>query len=165
MRFFLLLMFLFGFIMLPAQVLLQIEKYGSPKTQKLGLGTYLEYRLYAYDEWQAGTIERLIPEEDIIVLNDRYVKLSDIESFRFDSPQRWSRPLGKSLLTFAASWALFSAGAALVNNEDYPYTWGDVGVSATAGASGFLIQRIFRYKKYHFDKRNRLRIVDLSIHG
>ena len=150
MRAILLTIFLLSAFLLPAQIVLQIEKYGSPKTQKIGVGTFLEYRLYEYEEWQEGTIEQLIPDENIVVLNDRYIKITDIESIRFDTPQRWSRPLGRNLYLFGASWALYAVVASLVDKED-DYTWGDAAVTGTAAATGFLIQRIFRYKKYHFD--------------
>ncbi|MBR9922564.1 MAG: hypothetical protein GYB31_17140 [Bacteroidetes bacterium] len=147
-----------------AQKLLQIEKIGSAKTIKLAQGSYLEYRLYAYEEWQAGYIEKLIPEEDIVVLNDRYIKLSDIQSIRFNTPQRWSKPASKSLYTFGAAWAVFSAGAALIDKDD-KYTWGDAAVTGTSFALGFLVERIFRFKKYHFHRKNRLRILDLDVEG
>lgn len=146
---------------LAGQTVLQLERSGRVKTVKYGIGTVLDYRLNGQKEWYAGEIVRLIPDEKIIVFPNRYVRLEEMAGLRFDSPSRWSKPMGRNLYIFGASWSAFSLGASIFDKND-PYTWGDAAVTATAGATGWLIQRLFRYKTIRLNQRKRLRILLLG---
>lgn len=145
-----------------AQLVLQIETAGKVKPKKYYIGDELHYRLKEVDSWEHGTIENLLYEESIIVLNDGYTELNQIDVIRSYQPQSWSRPMAYSLYTFAGSWGLFSVGASIFDPND-PLSWGDATVVGTSLAAGFLIQQLFKKKDYRLGKNRRLRILDLRV--
>jgi hypothetical protein len=146
-----------------AQKVLQIEKYGSPRTKKLFIGQKIEYKLKSGDDWHRDYIEDLLVERKLIALSDRYLKLDDIEAFRYERPL--ATAAGKSLFWFGLGWSGFAAiGTATDGDPDTRYRWSDAAVTGASLGLAYLIPKTFRYKKEKFGKRKRLRILDLTIH-
>ncbi|MCG8332057.1 MAG: hypothetical protein MI974_30505 [Chitinophagales bacterium] len=152
--------FIVSCLSLPAQKVLQIEKYGSPKTQKIQIGQYLNYQLKDDDHFSEGYIENILIEDSLLQIGNRYVKLNDIEKLRFN--RRWAQASGSSLFWFGIGWSGFAAiGTAVDGDPDTSYQWSDAGVTLTAIGLSFLIPKLFKYKYLKLGNRKRLRLVDL----
>ncbi len=159
MRLFGLILFLGISNLVFGQKFLQIEKYGSPKVKKFYIGDDLTYRIKGDKTWYTGTIQDLIIAEDIILFENRFVKMGDITMMR--KRLGWSQKIGTQLYIFAGSWLFFSGTAALVGW--WEVRWDTAIIAGSALVTGFLIKKIFKYKKYKFGKRRRLRMLDISI--
>ena len=145
-----------------AQVILQIEKRGDPRSQKIYPGAMIEFKLIGEKEWREAEFIECKLDSEIIIFHNQAHKIKDIEAFRNDDPQKWSKPLSISLMTFGSAWSLLSLGASVVDKED-PYQATDLLVTAIGLGSGYLIRKIFVYKKYVFGKKYRLRPLDISV--
>jgi len=143
------------------QKILQIEKYGSPKTKKLFIGQKIKYKLEGDDIWYQGYIDDLIVDREIIALEDRYINMNDIEAFRYN--RSWSGPVGISLYTFGAAWSGFALIGTITDGDpDTNYRSSDAIVSGVAIGLGFVVQRFLAKKTVRFGKRRRLRMLDLT---
>jgi hypothetical protein len=147
---------------LPAQVVLQLERFGSAKTRKFYEGQSLMYRMPNDKTWYQSEIVRLIPEDRIVVFDQRYLPMNDIRAIRSDHPQRWSKPVAYNLYIFGSSWSFFSFAASLAY-KDYSYSGRDALITGTSLATGFLIHKLFRYRTWKMDQRHRLRMLDLRM--
>lgn len=145
-----------------AQKVLQIERYGSPKTKKIYIGERITYKLKHDEGWYSGEIEDLLVEKNLIALNDRYISMDSIEAFR--RPVGWSKGVRTSLYTFGAAWS----GSALIGTltDDNPktnYLWSDAIVTGTSWLLGWVTPKIFKNKVTKFGKKRRLRMLDLTL--
>ncbi len=146
-----------------AQKVLQVERIGSPQTQKIHTGETIEYRLRGEEEFRLGYIEGFNVADSLIVLGDRYLHINDIGALRFQRPT--ARQAGRALMIFGASWtAIGATGSALDNNPDTVYDTQDVIISGTALALGYAIDRIFRNRVKRIGRKFRLRLLDLNIY-
>lgn len=144
-----------------AQKVLQIERLGSARTQKLSIGTALTYQLHGDPVWYSGEIVNLLPEDSIVLFNNRYIKVDKIRAFRWDLG--WPRSVGRQLFWFGAGWSGFALiGTATDGNPDTQYEWSDAAVTGTSLATSWLLPRIFKYRKIRFGKNRRLRALDLD---
>lgn len=143
---------------LSAQKILQLERFGSAKVKKFYIGDELTYRVKGDKTWYTGTIQNLIIEENIILFENRFIKLENITILR--ERQGWSQKLGNQLYFFALSWLGFSSAGTLVGWE---FRWDTVIIAGSAVATGWLIKKIFKYKKYKIGKKRRLRLLDLTL--
>lgn len=143
------------------QKVMQIETSGSIKTKKIFKGESIEYLLNGADTWSDGVIEDFNIEQNLVVLGDRYVKVNDIIAIRYYKPG--ARRMGTQLALFGAAWSAFAAiGTATDGNPDTHYKWSDAIVTGSAMGLGLAYSKLFRYKKYKFGKRKRLRLLDLT---
>jgi len=108
MRFLILSLFLLCSVLASAQVVLQMEKYGTPKTKKFYTGQKITYLLNGQTEWFDGTIDDLITDRNLVVFDKRYTKLEDIAGIRTYQNRAWSRAAAGSLYTFGLAWTGFS---------------------------------------------------------
>ena len=145
-----------------SQIVLIMEKRSSVKTKRYYEGDEITYKLKGEDIWETSFIERLIPEENIIVLDRFYLKLEDIEAFRKKRGRRRAIAYSSSLYTFGTAWVAFTAIEDLAIRER-PSDWE---AAAYVGGSSFVIGTLFRtvYKNkvYRFNKKRRLRILNLT---
>jgi hypothetical protein len=143
-----------------AQRFIQMEKYGSAKVKKYYIGDELTYKLREYpNDWTTSIIEDVILSENLVVFNNRAIKLDEITEIRSFKPARWSSALAKNLNRFGVSWGVFSLLGPLV---DTPITWAAAIVPASAFAAGFLIKRIFKHRTFRLGKRRWLRMLDMD---
>lgn len=142
-------------------IYLQLEKTNSAKTKKYTRGDAFEYRTTDDPEWQLGRIERLVPEEELIIFQNRYVALAEITDLRHAGPRRWSVPAGASLITFGATWGALSVISGVFDRETDPLTPSDGVVALGSAGLGLALLRLFRYRKYPLGRRYRLRLLDL----
>ncbi len=149
------------------QKFLQIEKSGSLRTQKIPVGEVLTYRFQGDETWYTGEIVRLLPEDSIVLFHNRFVKVGQIQAFRY--ARRAPASLGKSLFWFGAAWsALAIVGTATddVGKLGVPdYRWSDAAISGTAIGTSWLLPRLFKYRIVRFGHKKRLRILDLDPQG
>jgi len=144
-----------------AQKILQIEKYGSPRTEKLFIGDAITYQLKEDDMWYSGQITNLLVDQNIISLDDRYVQLENIDAFRYQ--RGWAKPVGISLYTFGVAWSGFALiGTATDGDPSTSYRASDAVVSAVSIGLGFVVSKLLATKTIRFGKRRRLRMLDLS---
>ena len=147
---------------LSAQRVLLLEKYGQSKSQRLVEGDGLTFRMKGDNFWQSGVITELRPDIQAIVMNERFVMIDEIEALRL-SGSGFANYAGLTLMTFGAGWSFFGlVGYPLDGNPETNYGTFDLTITATAVASGFLLRQLFARKKMKLNKRNRLRIVDLT---
>jgi hypothetical protein len=143
-----------------AQKVLQIEKFGSPKTQKFHIGQELTFRLEGTDYFKSAYIEDIRAQDSLVLLGSSFVNVYDISELRFE--RTWPVAGGKSLFLFGIGWSGFAfLGGTFDDNPDTNYQWSDAGVTLTAIGLGYLLPRIFRFKHVKIGKRKRLRLLDL----
>jgi hypothetical protein len=144
-----------------AQKVLQIERYGNPRTTKLYIGEELTYKVYGDDLWRTRHLEDLIIDRNVIVLDDRYVNLKDIEAIQYQ--RGWTQPISISLYTFGTAWsALALVGTLTDGNPDTRYRPSDAIVSGVSLGVGWGIHQLFGTKTIRLGKRRRLRMLDLT---
>lgn len=144
-----------------AQKVLQIEKYGSPETQKIHIGSTIEYRLRGEDAFRLGYIEDFRVADSLIVLGNRYLNIAEIGALRFE--RGWPGKIGGGLMVFGASWSGFAAiGFATDGDPTTNYRWADAIVSLTSIGLGYGISKAFKYKTVNLNRRRWLRLLDLN---
>jgi len=145
-----------------AQKLMQIERYGSPQTQKIFIGEIIEYQLEGEDFFRTGYIEDFRVEDNLIVMGTYYLKVDEITALRFD--RRWATAGGTALMIFGGAWSGFALiGYATDEDPETSYSGFDAAVSLTSIGLGYALRRLFRYKIVRFNDRRWLRLLDLRI--
>jgi len=163
MKFLSLLIFLFcvNSSQLCSQVYLQIEKKNSPKTIKLYEGSHIEYARKDYPKiWRKSEIFEIIPETDLLLLEDNYIKPSDIVALRFERPV--IAGLGKKMIQGSAVWFVYG-GLATLGIEDYTMSKREIIIGASVATLGVLVSKLFGKRKMKLGKRRNLRIVDIRM--
>lgn len=155
---------LFCFCQAPAQLYLQMERYGKAEVTKFSPGTEITFRLKGEKEWQSAVLDRILPEENRILLGIHYLDPAQIDALRSFHTRRWSKPLGTQLYIFGGAWTGISLGASIVDKND-PYGYGDAIVTATALGVGFLIKKIFHHRTYRMGEKRWLRILDMRVYN
>ena len=155
-----LLALIIGSSLLPAQKVLQIEKYGKPQAEKMYIGDPITFQLRNEDVFHSSYIEDIRVEDSLLVLSDRYVNVHNITALRIE--RTWPRATGISLFWFGIGWSGFAAiGTALDGNDDTTYRWSDAIMTATSLSLAFTLPRLFKNKTTKIGKRRRLRLLDL----
>ena len=150
----------FCFHTLPAQKVLQLEKYGSAKTQKIYIGQVLTYRLAEDDHFTTAYLEDIKVEDGLLQMGEYYVKVDDIVELRYE--RRLARAAGSSLFIFGVGWSGFAFfGTTFDGDPDTQYNLQDATITATALGLSYLIPKLFKYKHIKIGKRKRLRLLDL----
>ena len=145
------------------QIVLQLEKTNSAKTRKFVRGDAFEYRTTDDPDWQVGRLEQLVPEENLVVFQNRMVGLDQITAIRHRGPQRWSKPAGGSLIAFGATWGILSVISGAIDPENDPLEVSDAVVAGGSAALGYAIMHLFRYRRIPLGGRYRLRLLDLRV--
>lgn len=147
--------FLFG------QKFLQMEKYGSLKVKKYYIGDDITYQVAGDKTWYTETIQDLIIDENILLLANRYVKITDIAKIKSFKSAKWSKRFGNQLYVFAGAWVFLSAAGSLT--PEWELRWDTAIIAGSAIVTGFLIQQIFKSKKYKIGKKRKLRMLDITM--
>lgn len=137
------------------QMTLMMEKRNSMKVKRLYEGDEIIYRLKGEKNWEKATIWKLIPEENIIVMDRVYIKLEDIAAFKRKRNRRRMKDYSNQIY----GGGLTSTGYVI---NDRPIDWGAVGyLGGSSFILGTMFRTLFKNKIYKFGKRRRLRILDL----
>jgi hypothetical protein len=163
MRFLSLLVFFFCVktAQLYGQVYLQIETVNSPKTTKIYEGSIIEYAHKDYPKiWRKSEIVDIIPETNLLLLEDNYINPSEIVALRFNRPV--VSGIGKKLIQASAVWFVYG-GIASLAIDDYTISKREIIIGASAATIGFLVSKLFGKRKMKIGKRKNLRIVDIRM--
>jgi hypothetical protein len=160
-----LLLLFFACCLLPGivsgQKVLQIEKFGKAKTEKIDIGSYLIYQVNNDNIWSEGFIRDLRVDQNIIEFDDRFVNLDDITALRYE--RRWPKQLGTQLALFGVAWSGFALiGTLTDNNPDTNYRWSDAVVTGASVGIGLSLPLFVKDKTVKLGKRKRMRMLDLS---
>jgi hypothetical protein len=151
--------FLLAFIFCFGQKYVQVETVNRLKVKRFTIGTELTFQLKGKDQpWYTRTITGIVPEQNIILFDNEMVKIQNIQFFRFQ--RVFLQGFAKQLYRFGVAWVAYGAIADVF--DQYTLKKSDGYVAATAIASGFLLQKGFKYKYTRFGRRKRLRLIDLS---
>ncbi len=144
-----------------AQKFLQIEKYGKTKVTKFYIGDELTYQIEVDKKtWYKGIINDLLVDENIILFENRAVKMKNITAIRTFKHAGLSRSLSFQLFAFGGGFGLISLLASAVG-------WWQISaftiiVVGSALLAGLLVRHIFKWKTYKMGKRKWLRMLDLT---
>lgn len=153
---------------LPAQKVLQIEKLGKAKTQKLYVGESIFIQTELNPDWFEGVIEDLLIDAEAIVFYDRIIPIKDITAVKFRK-KSGLHGAGKAMQW---SWVIpvaYQGVFDLVNPpspEERKRSWIATGyISAGAFLLGS-VMRLIPPKKLKFGegKNRRLRVLDLTFY-
>ena len=143
-----------------AQVVLYVEVMTDDKPIKYYEGQELMFKSQEYPEdWRQIKITRIIDEEKLILYDGGMIKLSDIIEIR--RTRSWAVVAGYMLQTFGIAWYGFG-GIAHFTTSSFDFGVDTFVIGGTAIVSGWLIKKLFRFKKYKIGKKVRLKILDLS---
>jgi hypothetical protein len=141
-----------------AQQYIQIEKRNSTKVRRFQVGDAISYKT-KNDLWKHEVIERIIPENQLFITSNGMVKIEHITKLRRE--RYWTKVLEKSAYSFALGWVFWNSVTPLVDRDE-KLTKGDFIFASTVAGTGFVIRKVFKYRKYKMGEKHRLRIVDLD---
>lgn len=150
---------------LSSQVMLQLERRNSLKVKRYHPGDILRFKTKEYKEWQSGEIVQILPEAKSLVFADRITYLRDITHVSYD--RRWAKVGGTKLTQFGIVWLSLAgiselakkAGVLRSNYDAGPDT---IAIGVWAIATGLILKKGFGIARKRINKRNRVRIIDLS---
>ena len=139
---------------------MQIEKYGSAKTQKFHIGDEFYIRAEGYENsWEFVEILDIYIQDSIIVFDNGSMHVGDITALQ----TRGQRQFGK---IFKLTFVNFGTGIMVYSLYDLiagrPYNWNAPIVAGSSFATGYLGQLILNQRYHRMGKRKRLRVLDLS---
>ena len=154
---------------LSGQKVLQIEKFGKAKTEKLYVGASIFIQTKDNPDWFEGVIDDLLTDAQAVVFYDRIIPIDDITAVKFRKKSTMNG-VGRALQW---SWVVPTGYQAVfdlvepVSSEERKQAW-----KATAFLSGatFLVGSLMRFippKKLKFGEgeRRRLRVLDLTFYA
>ncbi len=159
--FFLVLFFLVSAPLINAQKILQLEKVGKYKIEKIHLGEFLFVKtVQNTDTWYHAVLEDVSIEANAIVFPNRIIPLSDIVAIK-RKKKSGAHGYGRTLQYSAAIPAVYEVIYGLANP---PIEWKTL---AYFTGGSFLLGSLLRLvppKKYKMGKKYRLRVLDLTFY-
>lgn len=147
---------------LEAQKTLILEKRGSTKTKRFYEGDEITYRIKGEKLWETATIIRMIPEQNILVLDRIYVKVDSIGALLKIKNRRVTNGLSAQLYVFGAAWTAYTAIDDLVVSERKTDWEAAAYVGGTSLLVGTLLRLLPKTKTIKLGKKRRLRLLDLT---
>ena len=151
-----------------AQKVLQIEKFGKAKTQKLYVGETVFIQTNMNPDWFEGVIDDLLPEAQAIVFYDRIIQIKDITALKF---RKRSQMYG---IGRAVQWSWLVPVAyqgidLLVSRPNEEELRASIEGGAIIAGCSFLLGSIMKLippKKLKFGegRNRRLRVLDLTFY-
>ncbi len=119
----------------------------------------IEFKVKEFpDTWRKERIEEIIPDGNVLLFSDGFEMIENIIKVRRVNPP--AKYLGRALMVFAASYAIYGVIADLGFGDD-AINATNIGIAGASLGTGFLLERAFGEKYYGIGKTSRLRIVDL----
>ncbi len=142
-----------------SQVVFQVERLKEIVPEKYYEGSILMYQEKVYPgEWFKRKISEIKDKEKMLFFEDGYfLEIKNITMIRTQQPIM--NGVSKGLYGFGGSWLVFGAIASL--REDYEPGWDTVAIGGLSLLGGYVLSK-HKYKKTKINKRNRLRIIDIS---
>lgn len=144
------------------QKFLQIETFGKPQSKKIYPGAEISYQLRNQDIWHTHTIEDFLIDQNLLVLEDRYVNIKDIQALKFQ--RSFVQGISTSLFWFGLGWSGFAVVGTLTDGDpDTHYRWSDAIVTGSSLGTALLLDKLLGTKKVKIGKRKNLRLLDISV--
>ncbi|MFN8303314.1 MAG: hypothetical protein U0U46_12525 [Saprospiraceae bacterium] len=141
-----------------AQKMLLIERANRAKTTKLFVGDELHFRLAGEEDyWYKRTITGILPESNMLLLDNFPVKLDSIVAIKVHRRPVW-RILGATAIAFGASLAVATTAGAIYHDKDVKYGPLYATSAGSAGLGFFLSSK----RKLKLGKKHRLRIIEID---
>lgn len=141
-----------------SQKMLLLERSNNAKPTKIFIGDNLQYRLAGDEEyWYERTITDMLPEKDMLLLDNFPVNLGDISELKVRRKGVW-RIVGGTLFAFGASLALATTIAALYGDNETNYGALYATSVASAGVGFYLNTK----RTLQMDQKHRLRIIEIQ---
>lgn len=158
MRYRLLFCLLLAFSPLYGQKMLLLERANRAKTTKLYVGETLRYSLVGDDKyWYERTITELLPESNMLLLDNFPVRLTDIAAIRVRR-RPIIRLVGATAFTFGASLILATTVAALYRDRNTRYGL----LYGTGAASLGLGYAASTRRMLKMGEKHRLRLIEIK---
>ena len=139
--------------------MLLLERANRAKTTKMFMGETLRFRLNGPENyWYERTITDILPESNLLLLDNFPVKLDSIAQIKVYRRPVW-RIIGASVLSLGGTLALATTTGRLLYNDkelDLPKLYGTSVVSVGTGL--YLLSK----RKLKLGKKHRLRIVEIK---
>lgn len=146
---------------LHAQKYLLIEKAGTPRTQRIAMYDELTFKLRDDKTgWNTRQILDMNPDGQMILLGDTWVPVQNIEWIKMKQQRVIANVLGGALQVGGISMFLGDLWFTAVGNPEYSEGGMEFGLLNFAVGTG--IRLLFAPITHKFDKRKRLRVVDLT---
>lgn len=142
------------------QIFLFVEQMTEIRPIKILEGSTISIKTKDNQEWHNVKMDRLIESEGIIVHEDGYVQLSQITHLRRE--RLWIKYLAFGLKNFAYGWGVYGSIAWAAGLGTTSLGMVAAGV-ALPWAIGWVLKKLWLWKKYKIGKKVRLRIIDLSL--
>lgn len=145
---------------LVGQRVIYLEEFDKQRATKIYEGQQLEIKEKELsNSWQRIRIEAIFPEDGYFAADDGIHYLKDITHVRFK--RRWARYLRNSLGTAGTTTAIYGALTG-VRNGSMAEIIGFPVVGGIIYGVGWLIDRAFYNRVLKINKRNRLKLIDLT---
>ncbi len=158
MRYCLLLSLILTFSPLFGQKMLLLERANRAKTTKLYVGETLRYAMVGDEKyWYERTITDLLPESNLLLLDNFPVKLTDIAAIKVRR-RPIVRLVGTTIFTFGASLILATTVAALYRDRNTRY-----GLYYATGAASMGTGYVLNTRRtLKMGEKHRLRIIEIK---
>ncbi len=148
------------FVPMTAQKFLQLEKYGSFKTERFYIGEDITFQLRNDDKgWLTRTITDIDVEGGHLIFFNHPLHIDSIAAIRLPR-SNGMQIVGGALQVGGANAMLFSIAYPIF--QDQPVNWAGVGYGALGIAIGTALRKLFKTKKFVPGKKKRLRLLDVS---
>jgi len=146
---------------LNGQKYLLIEKAGTPRTERIAMYEELTFKLKDDKTgWNTRQILDMNPDGQMILLGDTWVPIQEIEWIKMKKQRVIANVLGGALQVGGISMFLGDLWFTAVGNPEYSEGGMEFGLLNFAVGTG--IRLLFAPITHKFDKRKRLRVVDLT---
>ncbi len=149
-----------------AQKVLQLERAGSLKTQKIHIGESITFKLRHDD---AGWYERMIfdldPDTGYLNLEGVHVHVDSISMIKAENRPLVPTLIGTALQAGGANMILFDVSRGLTWDKERGIDETTVIAGAANVGVGTILKALFRNKVFKVGKRKRLRLLDLDFGG
>lgn len=141
-----------------AQKMLLLERANRAKTTKMYIGETLRYRLAGEEDyWYKRSISDMLPEKNLLLLDNFPVQLSDISVLKVRRKGFWHTS-GQILFTFGISLAFATTVAVLYKDKGTKFG----GLYATSAGSLGLGYFLTTPRKLKMGDTHRLRLVEVK---
>lgn len=141
------------------QRMLLLEIRNEVKAVKFGEGSKITFTTKTEPgEWKTEVIERIIPEQNMLITENGMVELPEIVKFR--TVNKTARAFGQLFQGFGTGWLVFG-GLALITGQNSVKP-GHLVIGLVAYGVGWLFKKIASNRTYDIGKNANLRIIDIN---
>ncbi|MEO1438587.1 MAG: hypothetical protein AAFV80_23810 [Bacteroidota bacterium] len=154
-------LFMLGLLALPgiAQKKLQIDRYGKKKAMYYHIGDRMHFKLKGDDVYYSLILKNMDADKQTLIFDTGEIHVDEIvEIKRF---QKAANAFAYSFMTFGTVWTGFTVIGAVAGGPPVTLATGLIGGGFVV--VGGLIKLLFSKRKFRFDKKRKMRVLDLNI--